>query len=43
MENKIILKQNIINKFEEMIDIIRLKNNNFIIHSKNKILFINNY
>ena len=43
MENKIILKQNIINKFEEMIDIIRLKNNNFIIHSKNEILFINNY
>ena len=31
------------NKFEEMIDIIKLKNNNFIIHNKNEILFINNY
>ena len=45
IENKIILKQNIMNKYEEMIDIIKLKNNNnnFIIHNKNEILFINNY
>ena len=41
-ENKIVLKQNINNKFEKMIDIIKLKNNKFIIHNKNEILFINN-
>ena len=40
--NQIILKQKINNEFEEMIDIIKLKNNNFIIHNKNEILFINN-
>ena len=39
--NKIILKQKINNEFEEMIDIIKLKNNNFIIHNKKEILFIN--
>ena len=40
--NKIILKEYINNKFEEMIDIIKLKNNNFIIHNKKEILLINN-
>ena len=40
--NQIVLKQKINNEFEEMIDIIKLKNNNFIIHNKNEILFINN-
>ena len=42
IENKIILKQKINNKFEKMIDILKLKNNNFIIHNKNEILLINN-
>ena len=39
--NQIVLKQKIKKGFEEMIDIIKLKNNNFIIHNKNEILFIN--
>ena len=42
LENKIILKQKINNKFEKMIDILKLKNNNFIIHNKNEILLIYN-
>ena len=41
--NQIVLKQKLNNKFEEMIDIIKLKNNNFVIHNKNEILFINNF
>ena len=41
--NQIVLKQKIKKGFEEMIDIIKLKNNNFIIHNKNEILFINNF
>ena len=40
--NQIVLKQKINNEFEEMNDIIKLKNNNFILHNKNEILFINN-
>ena len=40
--NQIVLKQKIKNEFEEMTGIIKLKNNNFIIHNKNEILFINN-
>ena len=39
--NQIVLKQKIKNEFEEMTGIIKLKNNNFIIHNKNEILFIN--
>ena len=42
IENKIILKQKINNKFEKMRDILKLKDNNFIIHNKNEILLINN-
>ena len=42
IENKIILKQKINNKFEKIIGILKLKNNNFIIHNKNEILLINN-
>ena len=41
--NQIVLKQKIKTGFEKMIDIIKLKNNNFIIHNKNEILFINNF
>ena len=40
--NQMVLKQKIKNEFEEMTGIIKLKNNNFIIHNKNEILFINN-
>ena len=42
IENKIVLKQKISNKFEKMRDILKLKNNNFIIYNTNEILFINN-
>ena len=41
--NKIILKQKFIIGIENIIDIIKLKNNNFIIYKKNEIFFINNY
>jgi len=41
--NKIILKQKFTIDIENIIDIIKLKNNNFIIYNKNEIFLINNY